>query len=582
MPGKSVGTRMGPQADLRGLGARWLFPALALVVTPALCALLYAPLGFHPTDEGLVLAWSRRVVEGEVPHADFITIRPVLSAYLHAPEAVLGGDHAILLSRVVAWFELAATSWCWTWVLARRLRPRTGPLALGATAAVGLAVSAHVFPVTAWMTIDGVLLASLGIAILLEAPPRARAWGWLLLGASVLTKQTFVVVIPLALLLTGDWKRPLRVLPAALPVLAYAGVVAAAGGWDLMVQQVNASSGKFRLLAFEVFETREFSAGLLLGGAATLGALWPRLRPQDAASSGLVAGTGALLLVALLTLALRDLSSMRHLAHGSQVLFGGALAVAAILLALALAARLRGRHDRTLWDAAVATSLAVGLAWATAISIGWNTPALANAGPAAILVLGALVLLDQARAGLRPERAPWGRAAAALVLILVVAGALAQLHAARTEVVYRDEPARNLTESLRGVLPGAAGLRTSPANAEYVRDLAEAIRVADARAGAYAVLPGSGSLWIASEQPNPLPADWVQPVEVGQRGEPAALAVTEAVERLRGNLTVVIQKAPDGDTPPAVRHGYAASQPLRHVRDSWTLVGETRWFALYA
>lgn len=554
---------------------------MALVLAPALCALLYAPLGFHPTDEGLVLAWSRGVLDGQVPHTDFITIRPALSAYLHAPEAILGGDHAVLLSRVVAWFQLAASAYCWTRILARRLRPETGPLALGATSLVALALSAHAFPVTAWMTIDGVFLASVGFLLVLDGPGRAQPWGWLIVGAAMLTKQTFVLLVPIGLLLTGDWRRPARVLLAALPALAYAALVAAAGGWDLMVEQVNAASGKFNVLAFEAFETRDFTAGLLLGAAATLGALWPRLRPADAAQSRLLAGTGALLVLALLALALRDLGSMKHLMHGAQVLFAGALSAAALLLGLAAAARVLKRDAPALREAAVASALAVALAWATAISIGWNTPALANAGPAVLLVLGLLVLLDHVRAGLRTRHQGRGRAVAAVLLGLVVLGAALQLHAARTEVVYRDAPARELTERLDGVLPGLAGLRTSPANLAYVRDLAEAIRLAQERGEAYVVLPGSGSLWLGTAQPNPLSADWVQPVEVGQRGAPAAVAVTEEVERLRGNVTAIIQRAPDEETPPTVRSGYAASQPLRHVRDTWTLVAQTRHFDLY-
>src|SRR5206468_857052 len=59
-------------------------PAFLTLVPLAAHALL-SPLGFNPTDDGFVLAYSRRILLGQVPHRDFIMIRPALSPLLHAP-----------------------------------------------------------------------------------------------------------------------------------------------------------------------------------------------------------------------------------------------------------------------------------------------------------------------------------------------------------------------------------------------------------------------------------------------------------------------------------------------------------------
>ena len=52
--------------------------------------LLYAVLGvistegFNPSDDGVILAQSYRLLQGQIPHLDFISIRPVGSAVLHS------------------------------------------------------------------------------------------------------------------------------------------------------------------------------------------------------------------------------------------------------------------------------------------------------------------------------------------------------------------------------------------------------------------------------------------------------------------------------------------------------------------
>src|SRR3989339_1658329 len=39
--------------------------------------------GFNPSDDGVILAQSYRLINGEIPHKDFISIRPVFSGILH-------------------------------------------------------------------------------------------------------------------------------------------------------------------------------------------------------------------------------------------------------------------------------------------------------------------------------------------------------------------------------------------------------------------------------------------------------------------------------------------------------------------
>ena len=85
---------------------RRLLPLLFLLAVPLAAHLLFSWIGFNPTDDGFTLAYSRRLLEGQVPHRDFILLRPALSPLLHVPVVALGEAYTFWLSRLVVLFQL--------------------------------------------------------------------------------------------------------------------------------------------------------------------------------------------------------------------------------------------------------------------------------------------------------------------------------------------------------------------------------------------------------------------------------------------------------------------------------------------
>ncbi len=84
-----------------------------LLLAPAICHLSFSWMGYNPTDDGFVLAQSRRILDGQIPHRDFISVRPVASALLHAPSVLLGGDRTYWWSRGFVWVEFSCIAWAW-------------------------------------------------------------------------------------------------------------------------------------------------------------------------------------------------------------------------------------------------------------------------------------------------------------------------------------------------------------------------------------------------------------------------------------------------------------------------------------
>ena len=89
-----------------------IWVSLLLVLLAATAAhLAFSSFGFNPSDDGFILAGSRRVLDGQVPHRYFISIRPAGSYYLHAPIVWFGGSYTIWLSRWFVWLELMLIAW---------------------------------------------------------------------------------------------------------------------------------------------------------------------------------------------------------------------------------------------------------------------------------------------------------------------------------------------------------------------------------------------------------------------------------------------------------------------------------------
>src|SRR3954454_6299603 len=105
-----------------------LFSGVLFILTVTISAhVLFSWMGFTPTDEGFTLAYSRRLMDGQIPHRDFIIIRPFLSPLLHIPLLIWGGGYVFWISRLFVWCELASIAWLWTdsisWLIPFRFSP---------------------------------------------------------------------------------------------------------------------------------------------------------------------------------------------------------------------------------------------------------------------------------------------------------------------------------------------------------------------------------------------------------------------------------------------------------------------------
>ncbi|MDQ3690384.1 MAG: hypothetical protein M3406_10185 [Chloroflexota bacterium] len=482
--------------------------------------------GFNPTDEGLIAATSQRLLDGQVPHLDFITPRTAASAYLHLPELLLPTP-LFLTGRLVAVVEVMLYSLLLAWLVLGQ-----APWHWGLGAILGVAASTlinlNTVPLMPWYTTDGLLLASLGLVLLRAGLVRDRrlliALGFASLALSAMAKQSFAPVLVIGFVwlvaASSPAARPRRIalalVAAAMPVVLYSASVALGGGWPAMVQQLLSSRPT---LGEELLAPLGSPGSVLLLVAVPVALAWVNRSPLcgEPAATGR-AGVVAAVALTVLVMTILLTSGLRVTAYWG------------ILLTWLLAAYVAGAllFNRRLDGTAF---ILVLLAWMTSLSYGVPVPSLV-AGSAA------LALIERAWRHVPELSVPRPMAAASVAFGLLFLTIVPAFAIARSEYVHRDAPRAELTADLGALSPALAGIRTNERTATYLRVMRECVEAHPAVS--VAVLPDNPAVYPAFGWSNPLPLDFLYPPEYeGVRDE-----VLQSTQNLaqRGDYLVVFQR----------------------------------------
>jgi hypothetical protein len=213
------------------------------------------------------------------------------------------------------------------------------------------------------------------------------------------------------------------------------------------------------------------------------------------------------------------------------------------------------------------------MAWSASISIGWPFPDLASGQLVALLLAFTLPMIQQ-----KLDKFSH-RYIYTLALVIFSSMVLVSFGIARMRFIARDLPAAQLTEKLDTVLPGGKGIRTNQNTYKFLFDLQEAIKISKNFGNTYAIIPDCAGWWVKSPQPNPLPIDWVQKIELNK---PELIArVVQDLVQMRSTNIVIVQKV----EAKRLRDGFIPFSDdftvVEYVRDHFTKVYETSLFEIY-
>ncbi|WP_086843290.1 hypothetical protein [Amycolatopsis kentuckyensis] len=514
---------------------RWGIHAAWVLLLALATELRVGRFGFHPSDQGFILAQAWRVLHGEVPHADIISARPLGSAVLHVADFALPMP-LFFGSSFLAMIEIIVATIAFATLVTRRRVPAWGPGMTAVVAAASL-INLNAFPLMAWHTVDGIFLTACG-AWALDAGLRggralARRGGLALLGSAVFVKQSFVLaaVIGVVWLLLHPATRAgtrravrlvLDLLAFGAPGLAYVAWVSLGGGFTEMVEQLT--------------------GGLPAYGERLLG-LW--LDHPDALTEPPVRELGFFAAIAVVLLAVR-LPGDRLGVAGRVASWVLVLAGAAAVVSTVVEGRFTGssRWADVLWWI-VAVSVAVNavvrrkvpwagllvLATGFMISLSWgnDTPTLlcGTLALTTLLLLGELVPPRP-----RPVRR-WVTATAGLTAVAVCGWVVVAQH---DRAAYLDVGHDRLTEDLGAVTPAMSGIRTNPSTFTFVRQIRDCLdRFPAART---AILPDSPFAYPAFGLRNPFPLEWPLPLEIVGDAPERMLATADRLSREGGYLVL--------------------------------------------
>lgn len=614
---------------------------LFILIVASISHLLFSHIGLNPTDDGFVLAGSRRIIEGQIPHRDFIWFHTTASLFIHAPIVLFGGDYVFLISRYIVWIQFASIAWIWTVITARSFNVLLKFQEKFAVALVAFIFSVHYFPIMAWHTIDGLFFVSLGVILCDNESSRAKLFGYIILGIAPLCKQVFIPMIPLTILLFDDWRQLKFWITSIIPLLVYSVYLITYGAISDAIIQLTTHKN-FYLIAIAPYVTNlSVHWGIIVGGLAIaystfdfkqlvkisvfqrlivfllligviLSAIWSLFE-------GSIFGYLELIVGGLVIYLLYSTYNFRRLVNtnifqrllGFLVLFGIIIGAAWTLANGSIFGYFRLFHlelsfgifgavigviiyfiarEQELTSYLRCGTLAVGAAWCTSLSIGWNSPALAT-GPLILFLIAtvpfscSLVSEDKTLNSSKNSLIRWilslknVRHIINILLIIVTVSSLIAFGIVRQEYIYREQPASHLTYDLGDVLPGAKGIKTNKNTYDFLKDLQNAKNIAEEMGKKYCIIPDVAANWVKDSQSNPLPSDWPQNTELGRK-ELLDRAIGD-LEKMRGTIIVIVQKYEAASLAGGFVSLGDSYKIVNYVHSHFYKIGETQYFELY-
>ncbi len=488
--------------------------------------------GFNPSDDGVILAQSFRLLDGQIPHKDFISIRPVGSGVLHS----LHFFTPLPLEISARWFvlfEYLMIALIWTvifyWFLPKNTALTRSLLPL-LMAWIFVLTQNHynLFP---WTTIDALLFISLSALVATQVLLFSRYTFLNLLmvvSTSVLAalcRQTFA--LPALVLVVWMGIKYLLYRP---PVKVISGLVL--GAWPLwiylvlllrhralgdFVSQLTGRSELWETGVVKFSNSFWHSPTLLVFLVILLSSLYRRWSQFELSSQSfrkpIIDLLNGLILVATLVCGVLGMVLAKHLFWFSFQLFW--------LLLAAVFVHVGDGHSKGRRILGLGALL---IAWTSSISLGDNAPVFSFG-----LLFGAILVL--CTHSLQTARMASMRFIQIVTLISVMLSATITVLGvySQQKFNYRDLSARDLHFSLQSMYPDMGNIKTNQNTFEYLAEIDRLYQELGEPKDQFVVIPNAAIVYPLLDSKNPLPVDWMQGAEFVGHEEKVATRMNQKI-----------------------------------------------------
>lgn len=507
--------------------------------------------GFNPSDDGVVLAQSYRIIKGEVPHRDFISIRPAGSAIMHAVHFV-SPLPLELSARWMVLIEYLLYSIFVTLILIGSwfsgLRRQYYYVLFSGSVLLMFILNQNHYNLFPWTTIDALFWFSLALYawFRLKGNPSRFHLGWQILvflgvSGSVLCRQTFALpgILLVARLFfwefwqSGEQRRAtsLRLVSAVilgfLPGWLYAGMLTYTGSWpDFFMQMTGRTelwqTGVVRFYAFFWHSPLPvmFGIGTLMG----LIRIWNSESGKDNSIIDLF-----ILILKLVSLLIKTVLVFAVFFRPDS-LFSISLAFFWILILDIFLVYLHEGQIPKWIHPAFWVLLA---AWTSAISLGDNAPVFALGWLAGTAIL--VQIKDFWTRFYRRVKNYQLAVSGLLIVFLFVLSVVVQ-----SQKNYRDLPSGQLTHKGEEVFPELSGIRLSQGMFDYLSEIERLYRDFGSPKGRFVVWPNNALLYPLLDSRNPFPLDWMQAAEFAGN-EQRVMEITREI-MAKEDLYILVEK----------------------------------------
>ena len=481
---------------------------LSLLLFFIVFAFQISRIGFNPTDDGLILAQSKRLLLGQIPHLDFLSPRPVGSPLLHTLEILLPFPQ-IFTSRLFAITEVLVTSILISEIVWRRLNWSVPNLLKHLGTVLIFVLNLHNFPLMSWHTIDGVLFCVFATWLLTKTNRKfktlALVSAGLMIGYAPLIKQSFAPMLLVGALLIIFNKEALRLRISALIAIAIPGFfyglwLIQAGALKTAVDQMT--SGTVPAISI-VWQNRSLFTNTLLFLTVLFSIASFTLKNRSGLKVSRIWRFSEFVL------------SFSLAAYASRVAIHGDLALTnwanPLLVLSCVAILLTITSERQL---PVGQIVIVSIAAMITLSWGYPNPNLLSGGLLVITVypLAIYVATFTNQVKLSDIFKQLVGVTSTIVLLACSTAMWCWAESVRENSVYRDLSFNLQTESLTDISPELAGVRSNPQLAQYLGDVKNCLQ--NYSAENLAVLPDGAIVPFIFEKRNPLRIDWWTPSEL--------------------------------------------------------------------
>ncbi|MBL8027126.1 MAG: hypothetical protein JNL74_11980 [Fibrobacteres bacterium] len=475
--------------------------------------------GFNPSDDGMVVAQSYRILNGEIPHRDFIAMRPVLSAYMHLIDFYLPLS-LFENGRVVMMAELFIAALLWggmLYSLGKDTRCKLyNCIFLFAVTLITFVLNLNTFMPYPWTTTDGLFLGACGASLYIYGfrsyvnLPDKKSFalicsGALLIGMAALCKQNFLPLSIIAIMVFALHERKINlkmlilIIVTIIPLFLYCIYFIWNGAALDLVRQLSgrrslAGPGVMSYIE-HFYQSKLFVFHVLV--------LFGSLALSTNTSSEFINSRKGILVKRIIVAVylLTALFSIVTLFQGREY-YNPAFELFYIVLVL-LTSLFLFKQLSTI--ELVVGVFALGLAWCGSISGGMNSPLLGSGFLMAAIMWYSIKVLSENAVVWNESMRLKSNIGLLVVSVLIFALSIK----GKLEFNYRDRQSSELTHCLGNVDSVAFGnIKTNETTHKYMRSIKAVLDSNPRLVNRSVFLPNHCALYPAFRTANPFPLEW--------------------------------------------------------------------------